>query len=234
MSTRTEIIATVNKKTENALDALDAASLFNEVLQEFCSEHRFWWRKKRFTFPTVGGTATYDLSDTSTVVTTPASIGPFVEEITYMGRVDGTDISKIDPIFDEETIAGWTVSTTQDKPTCFTVDSNDTQKFQVVRLNPIPNGVYTVHVSAWMMPNPSTDSSDDAIYIVPSIWHHVLQTALERETWRLKYGAQDAKFVTAAELYKKKVAAAKVQPSFSSERIQTWNRTDGRAIRSTR
>lgn len=234
--TRTEIKERVQKKTENTLvDQVDYDALLDEIMQEFCSEHRFWWRKKRFTFATVGGTDSYDLTDTTNVVTTPADIGPYVEEITYVGRVDGTKICDVDPIFDDAAIAEWSVDTTQDKPGIYTIESNDLQKFQTLRLHKTPNGVYTMHVFAWLMPNPSADSaSDDQIYVVPSIWHHALQTGLEKEIWRLAYGEENPKYGTALALYNKKVAAAKVQPGFSTRKTQDWHRKDGNAIRSTR
>lgn len=233
--TRAEVIAKVNGKTENALvGQVDLNSLFLEVSQEFCGEHRYWWRKKRFTFPTVVGTDTYDLTDTTTVVTTPANIGPFVEEITFIGRVDGTKMCKLDPIFDDQAIAEWTLDTSQDKPGLYTIATNNASNNQTIRLHKVPNAVYTIHVTAWMMPNAVTDSNDDVIYIVPPILHHVLQAGLEREVWRLKYGQQDPKFITANALYEKKVMAAKVQPAFSTEKTVEWRRNDGRAVRSTR
>lgn len=233
--TRAELIAKVNGKTENALvGQLDFNSLFLEVAQEFCGEHRYWWRHKTFTFPTVAGTDSYDLTDTTTVATTPANAGPFVEEITFVGRVDGTKICELDPIFDDQAIAEWDTDTSQDKPGLWTITGDSLTNAQKIRLHKVPNGIFTMHVAAWMIPNATTDSSDETIYIVPPVWHTALQVGLEREVWRLKYGQQDPKFITANALYEKKVATAKVQPSFSTAKTVQWRRNDGRAVRSTR
>lgn len=233
--TRAEVISKVNKKTENSLvGQVDFQSLFLEIEQEFCAEHRYWWRHKRFTFSTVSGADTYDLSDTSAVTTTPANVGPFVEEITFVGRENGTKMDELDPIFDDSAIAEWGLDSAQDKPTVYTIESNTPTNAQTLRVHRKPNGIYTLHVFAWMMPQAVSDSSDETIYIIPPVWHHALQTGLEREVWRLKYGQQDPKFITANALYEKKVAAAKVQPAFSTKKTVQFRRNDGRAIRSTR
>jgi hypothetical protein len=233
--TRSDLATLVQKKTENKLvDQIDYDALVSECEQEFCSEHRFWWRHKKFTFQTVAGTETYDLTDTSTVTTTPTGAGPFVEEITFMGRVDGTLISVMDPIFDDAALAEWSTDTSQDKPGLWTISDSSLTNSQTLRLHKIPSGVFTIHVAAWMMPNPAVDTSDDVIYIIPPIWHHALQTCVEKEIWRLAYGEEDPKYITAFNLYNKKVAAAKAQPSFSTGKEVRLRRTDGRAVRSTR
>lgn len=233
--TRPELITLVNRKTENALvGQLDFDQLCLEAQQEFCGEHRYWWRHKRFTLPTVSGTDTYDLTDTTNVVTAPINAGPFVEEITFVGVVNGTQIDILDPIFDDQAIAAWSLDTSQARPELYTIEQNSLTNSQILRVHKVPNGVYTLHVHAWMMPTASTDSNDETIYIIPPIWHHVVQTLMEREVWRLKYGEQDPKFTTAAQLYEKKVAAAKVQPSFTTGKEIQWRRNDGRAVRSTR
>lgn len=233
--TRSELTSIVQKKTENKLvGQVDYDSLISECEQEFCAEHRYWWRHKEFTFRTAAGTETYDLSDTSSVTTTPTGAGPFVEEITHICREDGTTVSDLDPIFDDAAIAEWDLDASQDKPGLWTISGRSLTSFQVLRLHKIPNGIYTLHVGAWMMPNPGVDPSDDVIYIIPPIWHHALQTCVEKEIWRLVYGEEDPKYVTALNLYNKKVEAAKAQPSFSTQKEVRLRRTDGRAIRSTR
>lgn len=233
--TRAELIAVVNKKTENALvGQLDFNQLFLDVAQEFCGEHRFWWRKKRFTLATAAGTALYDLTDTAGVVTTPQNIGPFAEEISFVGLVNGTQIDKLDPIFDDQAVSEWSLDSSQDRPGVWTIDTSNLTNSQTLRLHKTPNAIYTLHVSAWMMPNAVSDSADETIYIVPPTWHHVLQIGMEREVWRLKYGEEDPKFGTAEKLYEKKVQAAIEQPSFSTERQVEFRRNDGRAVRSTR
>jgi hypothetical protein len=230
--TRNQIISIVNKLTENALvDQIDFSALLTSVEQEFCAEKRFWWRKKRLTFATVAGTDTYDLSSITTV---PANAGPYVEEITFVGRENALQIDTIDPIFDDAAIAAWGLDTAQDKPGVYTIEMNSLSNNQVLRVHRVPSGVFTLHVFFWAMPNPAVDASDDVVYVTPPIWHHALQTGLEKEVWRLKYGQQDPKYATALNLYNKKVEAAKLQAGFDASKTQSLKRKDGMAIRSTR
>jgi hypothetical protein len=229
---RAKVISIVNAKTENALvDVVDFNDLFADVLQELCAEHRFTWRKKRLTFSTVLGIPTYDLT---AITTAPVNAGAFVEEITRVGRVDGTTMCDVYPITSDKGLEDMLLSTSSDKPTVYARELNDLVNDQVLILGPTPNGIYTMHVFFWAMPNPDVDSSDETIYIVPSSKHHILVTGLEKEVWRLKYGQQDPKYITALNLYNKKVAAEKNVSAFSTSKETQLRRTDNRAVRSTR
>jgi hypothetical protein len=85
---RSEVIALATKLTENKIGSeIDAKALYTTVLQEFCAEARFWWRKIQFTFNTVNGTATYDLGSVTTV---PVITGLYIDEFTKVERVDST------------------------------------------------------------------------------------------------------------------------------------------------
>jgi hypothetical protein len=231
---RSEVIALAQSITENKLvGQVDLNALYFQALQEFCGEKRFWWRKKNLSFSTTGGTATYDLS-TATPVTVPAGAGAYIEEITKIVLIDGSDVCELDPITDDEAVAGIILDATNSKPAGWTVDSGDLELFQKLRLSPIPNGTYTVRVFFWAMPNADVDQSSDTIYVVPKPLHHCLVTALEKEIWRIAYGVQDPKYKTALDLYNKKVAMAAAKPSFWSGASQFFTSQSGEAITSTR
>lgn len=231
--TRSQIISIVKARTENKLtEAVDFNDLFTDVLQEFCAEHRFWWLKKRLTFSTAASTPTYDLT---AVTTAPANAGPYVDEIIKVILIDSSgNECPLTPIFDAEAIVSMATDSTSAQPASWTVETNDLTAYQTLRLSKIPNGIYTVHVVFWAMPNPAADSSDDSITLVPATKHHILKTALEKEVWRLAYGEQDPKFKTALELYNKKVAQAKIRPSFSAQKEVYFSNQQEEAIRSTR
>lgn len=230
--TRAEVIKFVNARTENALiDQVDFNDLFNDCLQELCAEHRFWWLKKRLTFTTVGGTPVYDLTQITTV---PAGVGIYVDEITHLVRIDSSgNVCEMNPVFGDEAITQMVADTTQDKPGIWTMENNDIGESRILRLGKIPDGAYTIYVYFWAMPDPQPDDSGDDIPLVPSTKHHILKTSLEKEVWRLKYGEQDPKYITALNLYNKKVAAAKVRPSFSTQQEQRFINHGHEAIRST-
>jgi len=232
--TKSQIIKLVQARTENSLvGVVDFDDLLNDVIQELCAEFRFWWLKKRLSFSTAAGTATYDLSS---IVTSPAGAGPYVDEITGVVLIDSSgNPCKLVAIFDDLSIASAVTDATTGQPGSYTIETNDLSLFQTLRLMKIPNGIYTVHVFFWAMPNPDADAdSSDEITVIPATKHHILKTGLEKEILRIKYGEQDPKYVTALNEYNKKVEAAKVRPSFSAERELFFENMDGEAIRSTR
>lgn len=231
--TRSQIIAIVNGRTEGKLvGQVDFNDLFNDVEQELCAEYRFWWLHKRLNFSTAAGTPTYDLT---TIATVPANAGPFVDEITRVTLIDSAgNVTKLQYISDDEGVAAILADTTSDKPGFYTFENNDMTNSQLLRLAKIPNGVYTVYVYFWAMPNPSADTSDDAIYLIPQSKHHILKTALEKEVWRLSFGEQDPKYVTALQEYQRKVEQAKKKPAFSTEKELYFTNQQSEAIRSTR
>jgi hypothetical protein len=231
--TRSQIIATVQTITEGKLtDAqVDYELLYAQAIQEFCGEARFWWRKKNLTFTTTASTTTYDLAS---ITTTPTGAGLFVAEITKITVVDSSNnVSGVDPVFDDESVAGMIADTSTRKPDVYTIDTSSLTAYQVLRF-PVPDATYTMRVFFWAMPNPTADNSDDTVYVVPSYLHHALVTALEKEVWRAVFGAQDPKYVTALNLYNKKVEIAKEVPAFATAFAPSFSNQGNEAIRSTR
>jgi hypothetical protein len=209
----------------------DFELLYAQSLQEFCGEARFWWRKKNLTFTTTASTSTYDLTS---VTTTPTGAGLFVAEITKITVADSSgNVSAVDAVFDDESVAGMIADTSTRKPDVYTIDTSSLTGYQVIRV-PLPNATYTMRVFFWAMPNPAADNSDDVVYVVPSYLHHVLVTALEKEVWRSVFGNQDPKYVTALNLYNKKVEIAKEVPAFATSFAPTFSNQGDEAIRSTR
>lgn len=230
--TRAQIIQLVQAITEHHLDdQLDWDALFNSVLQEFCAEFRFWWRKKRLTFSTVAGTPTYDLTAITTV---PDKAGLFVEEITKIARVESaTSMCELTAVTDDLAMSGYENDTTTDKPSVWMPSISDLVNPQAIRLGKVPNGVYSIYVFFWAMPNPMQDSSDETIYVVPPFLHHVVQTALEKEAWRIYKGGTDPRYPTAVNLYNKKVSAAKLKRSIDGAHIARFQNNNEEAVRST-
>lgn len=234
--TRDQIISYAQSLTERKLTTqIDFNQLFSNVEQEFCAEHRFWWRKKSLTFQTAPNQSTYDLTSPNLVIT-PANAGPYVEEITKVFYIDSSNnVNPLEPVTDDCQLMNVIADvTTTDAPATWSPDTTDLTLFQTIRIGPIPNGTYTIYVFFWAMPNFDPNTTSDAITIIPSALHHVLVTAMEKEVWRLVYGTQDPKYVTALNLYNKKVAAAQLKPSFWSGKSNYFMNQDNEAIRSTR
>lgn len=212
-------------------DQLDWNTLFTQVLQEFCAEYRFWWRKKRLTFSTVAGTPTYDLT---AITTSPTNAGLFVEEITKIARVESSSsMCTLNPVTDDLSIAGYENDATQDKPSVWMPDESSLTTPQSIRLGKTPNAVYSIYVFFWAMPVSVQDAADDTIYVVPPFLHHVVTTALEKEVWRAYKGGSDPRFATASNLYNKKVSAAKIKRSIDGEHVAKFQNNNEEAVRST-
>jgi hypothetical protein len=234
--TRSQIISTVQALTEGKLtDAqVDYELLYAQAIQEFCGEARFWWRKKNLTFATVAATSTYDLTDLTNVPTVPAGAGLYIAEITKIIVTDSVgNVSPVDPVFDDESVAGIIQDTSKRKPDVYTIDTASLTAYQVLRF-PLLDAAYTARVFFWAMPNPTADNSDDVVYIVPTYLHHCLVTALEKEVWRSVFGAQDPKYTSAKAQYDKKVEMAKEVPAFSTGYAPQFSSQSNEAIRSTR
>lgn len=211
--TRSEILELVNQLTERKAEGiLSLPLLYQHVLQEFCGENRFWWRKRTFSFATVGSTAQYDLS---TITTTPTLTDISVEEVTRVTYIkDPSDLVELLPIFDDLTIMeALDISSSTGAPDTYTFDLTD---YKTLRILPIPDKAYTMRVVAWMTPNPATDSSSNAVPLVPPWLHRAIVAGMEKYIWRSIYGQEDPKFITASQAYDKAVAQAQIRPKFTT------------------
>lgn len=211
--TRTELIELVNQLTERKAESiLSLPLLYQHVLQEFCGENRFWWRKRTVSFNTVVGQPQYDLTQ---VVTTPVLTDISIEETTRLSMVvNTTDLIELDPIFDDLTISEAIEDTgTTGPPNTYGFDATD---WKTLRIMPIPDNVYKLRLVAWFMPNPATDSTSDAIPLVPPHLHRGIVHGMEKYIWRVVYGQEDPKTMTAQAAYDKAVAQAQIRPRFTT------------------
>jgi hypothetical protein len=208
---RDEIIEMVQKLTERKSEnVLEPLTLYRHVLHQFCGEARFWWRKRSFSFNTVANTPQYDLS---AVATTPDVSVLSAEEIIRIHYVSTTKtITELTPVFDDLTIAELIEQfDTPGLPGIWCFDGTD---YKTIRLN-MPNAAYKIRVFAWMMPNPATDDPSAVVPLVPPWLHKAIVHGMEAYIWRVSYGQQDERFVTAKAAYDQTVDMAKLRPRWS-------------------
>ena len=213
--TISEIIDLANSLTERKSEkVISMPQLFTHVLQEFCGESRFWWRKKTFTFNTVASTGTYDLTS---ITTTPSLSGIAVEEITKVTYVRAyNDLAELYPIYDDETyIEIAEDNVTKDVPGRYLMEANNNQ---VLRIAPLPAAIYKIRVTYWAMPNPATDGllALASVPIVPPWFHRAIVHGMEYYIWRSIYGGSDDRTRTALMAYQKVVAYAQSRRRFST------------------
>ena len=229
--TKTQLIEQCNITTERKFEKYGLKIPLLLVLQDFCGRNRYWWRKWSFSFNTVLGTPTYDLS---AITTTPSLTDISVEEITVLSMINAGTVVELDPVFDDQTvnsmIEGYNINGTTGAvtPSRYTIDPNG---YSGLRID-TPNGVYKLRASAWMMPNPATDSTSDAVPIVPP-WHHkAIMAGMEAYVWKRIYGPEDSKFITANKEYEDAIILAQARPRFTTNYNQQFIGS-GEAIRST-
>jgi hypothetical protein len=221
-----EIIALAHKNTGQraANIGIDASAMLLAAVQEFCGEHRWYWRKKRFSFSTVASTATYDLTDSAIADITD------LDELISLWRIDSSSSkASIEPITDEEDqIAALDDTTTGDPTGYFWEDGTD----MTLRLVPIPSAVKTVRGRYWAIPS-TIDSSEGTVPLVPGRLHNVLVKRLESMFLAaLPEGQGTEESVTRLQEYQYLVASAKSRDRLSPKEKRKWVSTDY-AVRST-
>ena len=212
--TRQEVLDLANQLTEHKAESvISLPLLYQHVLQEFCGENRFWWRKQRFSFNTAGGTPTYDLS---TQASTYGLKDVAIEEVVkvYLLQDSAPTLVEVLPVFDDLTLIEAAESTLQDQPGTYTFDLND---YKTVRLIDIPDKAYKIWVTAWMMPNPASDTTSDTVPLVPPWLHRAIVHGMEKYIWRVVYGQEDPKTLTAQAAYDKAIIQAQMRPRFTTQ-----------------
>lgn len=238
--TRTEIVELANQLTERKGEkVLNTQSLYRIVTQDICKRQRFWWRRKYFSFPTVSGTQTYDLT---AVTTTPANAMQeiLLDEITKFTLIitaSPYQVAELVPVYDPETLVDMVNNTTLTSPTQGNTQAPggrytmDPSGINVVRLDP-PDNAYTAYVVGWAMPNPGTDSSNDTVPLIPSWGHNTIVAGLTAKIFRFAYGSKNAKTLDALEEYEQGIQDLAARRQFDPNyRLQLSSSED--AVRST-
>lgn len=169
--TRQRIIDLANTRTDKVAEKkrLDLDALFLEVLQEFCAEHRWFWRKRSVAFYTAGGTAEYNLADEAK----DAIDCEEIISVKYFRTKD--DWSPVNPIFDTDTQDASLEDDAQGEPNAYFIKTGTST---VVRMCPIPKQAYRLRITFWAMPNVTSDQQRDNIPLVPGFHHHIIVKGL--------------------------------------------------------
>lgn len=207
--TRTEIIELCNQLTERKGErVLNLQSLYRFVLQDICKRQRFWWRRKYFSFQLVAGQQLFDLTS---VGTTPsgAMTDTLLEEITKFTVILSASpyqVAEFVPVFDPEALIDMVNNTSNTSPTQgntqapggrYTMDPSGPN---IIRLDP-PDAAYTAYVVGWAMPNPATDSTNDAVPLIPSWGHNTIVSGMNAKIFKFAYGSKNDKTLDAVAEY---------------------------------
>lgn len=188
-TTRTEIIELANQLTERKGErVLNTQSLYRFVLQDICKRQRFWWRRLIVQFSLTAGTSTYSLSD-STLFPALAEIA--LEEITKFTLIlspSPYQVAELVPVFDPEVLIDMVNNTTAGQPGRYTISSQS----DLLRVD-VPDKNYSAYIVGWAMPNPASDSADDAVPLIPSWGHNAVIAGLVAKIFRFAYGSKNEK-----------------------------------------
>jgi len=237
--TRTEIIELANQLTERKGErVLNLQTLYRFVLQDIAMRQRFWWRRLSFSFPLVVGTPTYDLTQ---VTTTPAKamVEILFEEITKFTLIlspSPYQVAEMQPVFDPETLVDMINNTNITSPTQgntqapggrYTMDVD----YKTLRIDP-PDMAYTAFIVGWAIPNPATDSTSDAVPLIPPWGHNTIVAGMNAKIFKFAYGKKNEKTLDAQMEYEQGLqdlmAKRQFDPNYRSQLTLTED-----AVRST-
>lgn len=196
--TRTEIIELANQLTERKGErVLKLQSLYRFVVQDISKRQRFWWRRIMVNWTLTPNHKTYDLGDTTLF---PTLTEVAVDEITKFSLVispNPLNTVELVPIFDPQSLVEMTVNTTQVQPGRYTIQQGSST---VLQIDP-PDLAYSAYLVGWGMPNPATDSTNDAVPMIPAWGHNAIVSGLCAKIFRFAYGSKNDKTIDALQEY---------------------------------
>jgi hypothetical protein len=167
------------------------------VVQDICKRQRFWWRRILVNFSLTPNTKTYDLTS-ATLFPSLAEIA--LDEITKFTIIlTANPLQKIELVamFDPETLVEMKLNTQQVAPGRYTMDAND---YKVLLIDP-PDLAYNAYIVGWGMANPGSDSTNDAVPLIPSWGHNTIVAGMNAKIFKFAYGSKNEKTLDAQAEY---------------------------------
>ncbi len=209
--TRSEIIELSNTLTERKGEkVLNLQSLYRFVLQDICKRQRFWWRRILVNFQLTPGITTYDTNN-ATLFPSLAEIA--MEEITKFTIILAASpyqTNELLPMLDPETLIDMLNNAQIATPSRYTMDANSSS---VLRIDP-PDQAYNAFIVGWAMPDPPTDSANDAVPLIPTWGHNTIVSGLNAKIFKFAYGSKNPKTGDAQEEYEQGILDLSMRPKF--------------------
>jgi hypothetical protein len=211
---RSTVISMVQDLTEHKADQrIDFNNLFNLRLSKFVQEKPFWWAKKIFKFTTEEGLATYDFTQD------PIDVSDFESFIKVTLWLNGQKQGELEPNFEIEDVSDAQEDAanqaTWAPPAQYCIEPGTAS---TIRLMNCPDNAYMVKAAYHACPQLADDYSDDAIPIVPAIYHHALVSGLKMDVTGFLYGEKSNLYTVAAADYQDGIAKAVSRQDFSAEK----------------
>jgi hypothetical protein len=228
--TRQRIIELANWRTGRVGEKkLDLDGEFLGVLQEFCAEYRWYWRKRSVSFATVAGVATYDLGATQADAPDQCIDALDCEEIISVKLFSAPkEYTRLIPLFDTDSQDEALEDDSTGKPGHYFIEPGSSR---TLRITPIPDDAYRLRISFWAMPNTTADTQSSSIPLVPGYLHRILVKGLEAQIFRYVLGDASKQYLGAKAEYEATVARAAEKRDFAVGKAREWTSSE-EAIRS--
>jgi hypothetical protein len=196
--TRTEIIELANQLTERKGEkVLNLQTLYRFVVQDIAKRQRFWWRRGYLTFALTPSTTTYDLGNAALFPTLKEIAVEEITKFTLILSPNPYQVAELDPMFDPQTLNDMIANTKLQAPSRYTMDAND---YKTLRIDP-PDMAYTAYLVFWAMPNPASDSTNDAVPLIPPWGHNTIVAGMNAKIFKFAYGSKNEKTIDAQQEY---------------------------------
>lgn len=227
--TRSEIIELANQLTERKGErVLTLPNIYRLVVQDIAKRERFWWRRIQVSFPITAGTTTYDLTS-GTLFPSLAEIA--LDEITKFTIITSPSplqVVELTPIFDPESVIEMQNDPSAMQPARYTMKPGD---YKTILIDP-PDINYTAFIIGWGMPNPATDSSNDAVPLIPPWGHNTIVAGMMAKIFRFAYGSSNPKTQDAVMEYEQGIQDLQMRKQFDPNYRSTLSLAED-AVRST-
>lgn len=225
--TRQRLIQLADSRTRRiAQGRLNLDQEFLALLQDFCSEYYWSWRKYSIGIDTQAGTNAYNIG--------PSNGQEFeCEQIIsvklFPDPSNSSKWQKLTPLFTTDEQDEALENTTQGPPARYFPALSDPD---TLTLSPIPDGVYHLRATYWALPNSRYDKLPDEIPLVPAFLHRVLAKGLEAQIYRFCLGESSAQYSTAFAEYSDAKDRAALKRDFGTGKVREYTSAE-HAVRST-
>lgn len=231
--TRSEIIELSNQLSERKGErVLNLQSLYRFVVQDICKRQRFWWRRISVNLTLTPNQTTYDLT---TYTTTPALTEILFEEITKIEiilTINPFMKADVVPIFDPGALiamqSGSGNMAQPAQPARYTMNPGD---YKTILID-APDIAYSMWIVGWAMPNPASDSTSDAVPLIPPYGHNTIVAGIMSKVFKFAYGSKNEKTLDAMAEYEQGINDLQSKKQFDPNFDLQMNIREG-AVRST-
>ena len=196
--TRSEIIELAWELTERKGEkVLNPQSLYRFVVQDIAKRQRFWWRRLIVSTTLEIGTPTYDLTQITTTPSISEILFEEINKVTIILTANPYQTADLTPIYDPEAIIAMLNNSQTAQPGRYTMSPAD---YKTLFIDP-PDQAYTMYIGGWAMPNPASDSTNDAVPLIPPWGHNTIVSGLCWRIFKFAYGSKNEKAMDAQAEY---------------------------------